>query len=52
VDATAHEAALATSAGAVEKYTSELERAIDYGSKLQSHFRTAAGIEESVEPTR
>jgi hypothetical protein len=45
VDAKAHEAALATSAGAVEKYTAELERAIDYGKKLESHFKKAARIE-------
>ncbi|AFL75425.1 hypothetical protein Thivi_3562 [Thiocystis violascens DSM 198] len=44
VDATAHQAALATSAGAVEKYTAELNRAIDYGIKLESHFKQAAGI--------
>jgi hypothetical protein len=45
VDATAHEAALATSAGAVEKYSAELERAIDYGVKLENYFKKAAGIE-------
>ncbi|MFB1488336.1 MULTISPECIES: hypothetical protein [unclassified Thiocapsa] len=44
VDATAHQAALATAAGAVEKYTAELNRAIDYGIKLESHFKEAAGI--------
>lgn len=44
VDATAHQAALATAAGAVEKYTAELNRAIDYGVKLESHFKEAAGI--------
>lgn len=44
VDATAHEAALATAAGAVEKYTAELNRAIDYGLKLEGHFKQAAGI--------
>ncbi|MCG6863784.1 MAG: hypothetical protein LJE70_21405 [Chromatiaceae bacterium] len=45
VDAKAHEAALAASAGAVEKYTAELERAIDYGIKLENYFKQAAGIE-------
>lgn len=45
VDAAAHEAALATSAGAVEKYTAELNRAIDYGVKLEGYFKQAAGIE-------
>jgi hypothetical protein len=44
LDAKAHAAALATSAGAVEKYTKELERAIDYGNKLEAHFKLAAGI--------
>ncbi len=44
VDATAHQAALATSAGAVEKYTAELNRAIDYGVELERHFKQAAGI--------
>jgi hypothetical protein len=44
VDATAHQAALATAAGAVEKYTAELNRAIDYGLKLEGHFKQAAGI--------
>jgi hypothetical protein len=44
IDSTAHEAALATSAGAVKKYTKELERAIDYGVKLETHFKQAAGI--------
>ncbi|EGV32281.1 hypothetical protein ThidrDRAFT_1517 [Thiorhodococcus drewsii AZ1] len=44
VDATAHQAALATSAGAVEKYTAELNRAIDYGIKLERYFKQAAGI--------
>jgi hypothetical protein len=44
VDTTAHQAALATAAGAVEKYTAELNRAIDYGVKLESHFKEAAGI--------
>ena len=44
VDATAHQAALATSAGAVEKYTAELNRAIDYGVKLEEYFKQAAGL--------
>lgn len=44
VDAKAHEAALATSAGAVEKYTAELNRAIEYGTKLESYFKEAAGL--------
>jgi hypothetical protein len=45
VDATAHQAALATSAGAVEKYTAELNRAIDYGLDLEGHFKQATGIQ-------
>ena len=45
LDTKAHEAALATSAGTVEKYTAELERAIDYGNKLEDYFKKAAGIE-------
>jgi len=45
VDAKAHEAALATSAGAVEKYTAELERAVDHGNNLENYFKQAAGIE-------
>lgn len=45
VDAKAHQAALATSAGAVEKYTAELNRAIDYGIALERYFKQAAGIE-------
>ncbi len=45
VDATAHQAALATAAGAVEKYTAELNRAIDYGLQLEGHFKQAAGIQ-------
>jgi hypothetical protein len=45
IDATAHQAALANSAGAVEKYTAELDRAIDYGKKLEAYFKKAAGIE-------
>lgn len=44
VDAAAHQAALATTAGAVEKYTAELNRAIDYGVKLEGYFKKAAGI--------
>lgn len=44
VDAAAHQAALATSAGAVEKYTAELNRAIDYGVQLERYFKDAAGI--------
>ncbi|WPL15623.1 hypothetical protein Thiowin_00529 [Thiorhodovibrio winogradskyi] len=45
VDSTAHELALATSAGAVEKYTAELGRAIDYGLELEGYFRDAANME-------
>ncbi|WP_133510262.1 hypothetical protein [Candidatus Thiosymbion oneisti] len=45
VDAKAHEVALATSSGAVEKYTAELDRAIDYGKQLTDHFKRAANIE-------
>ncbi|MBK1724891.1 hypothetical protein [Thiocystis violacea] len=45
VDATAHQAALATSAGAVEKYTAELNRAIDYGIELERYFKQAAGMQ-------
>ena len=45
VDANAHQMALATSAGAVEKYTAELDRAVDYGVKLESYFKQAAGIQ-------
>lgn len=45
VDATAHQAALATTAGAVEKLTAEFNRAIDYGVRLESHFKQAAGIQ-------
>lgn len=45
VDARAHEVALATSAGTVEKFTLELERAIDYGNKLEGYFKQAAGIQ-------
>jgi hypothetical protein len=45
VDATAAEMALATSAGAVEKYTAELNRAIDYGLKLEQFFRRAVNME-------
>ena len=44
VDAAAHQAALATAAGAVEKRTAELNRAIDYGVKLETYFKQAAGI--------
>lgn len=44
VDATAHQAALATSAGAVEKYTAELNRAIDYGVELERYFKQASGV--------
>jgi len=44
VDTAAHQAALATTAGAVEKYTAELNRAIDYGVKLESYFKKAAGL--------
>ncbi len=45
VDATAADMALATSAGAVEKYTGELNRAIDYGTELEGYFRRAANIQ-------
>lgn len=44
VDTAAHQAALATAAGAVEKHTAELNRAIDYGVKLETYFKQAAGI--------
>jgi len=37
--------ALATSAGAVEKFTAELNRAIDYGMELETFFRRAANIQ-------
>ncbi len=42
VDATDHQAALATSAGAVKKHTAEINRAIDYGVELECHFKQAA----------
>jgi len=45
VDAKAHEVVLATSSGAVEKYTAELDRAIDCGRQLTEHFKQAANIE-------
>jgi hypothetical protein len=45
VDATAADMALATSAGAVEKYTAELNRAVDYGNELETYFKRAANIE-------
>jgi hypothetical protein len=45
VDATAANMALATSAGAVEKYTEDLTSAIEYGLKLEGYFRRAANIE-------
>ncbi|WP_082674229.1 hypothetical protein [Thiohalocapsa sp. ML1] len=45
VDATAADMALATSAGAVEKFTAELNRAIDYGMELETFFRRAANIQ-------
>jgi hypothetical protein len=45
VDSTAHNMALATSAGAVEKFTAELGRAIDYGLQLEAYFRKAANME-------
>jgi hypothetical protein len=45
VDATAADMALATSAGAVEKYTAELNRAIQYGTQLEAFFKRAANIE-------
>lgn len=44
VDTTAHQAALATAVGTVEKYTKELDRAVDYGLKLEHYFKKAAGI--------
>lgn len=45
VDTAAHQAALATSAGAVEKFTAELNRAIDYGVELEGYFKQASGIQ-------
>jgi hypothetical protein len=45
VDATAANMALATSAGAVEKYTEDLNSAIEYGVQLEQYFRRAANIE-------
>jgi hypothetical protein len=45
VDTAAAEMALATSAGAVEKYTAELDRAVDYGNELERYFRKAANME-------
>ena len=45
IDSTAHQAALATSAGTVEKHTRELEKAIDYGIELEKHFRKAADMD-------
>ncbi|WPL14314.1 MULTISPECIES: hypothetical protein [Thiorhodovibrio] len=45
VDSTAHDLALANSAGAVEKFTAELGRAIDYGLELEGYFREAASME-------
>jgi hypothetical protein len=45
VDATAADIALATSAGAVEKYTAELNRAIEYGNQLETYFKRAANID-------
>jgi hypothetical protein len=45
VDATAAQMALATSAGAVEKYTAELNRAVDYGLELEGYFRKAANMD-------
>lgn len=45
VDATAADMALATSAGAVEKYTAELNRAVDYGNELETFFKRAANLE-------
>lgn len=44
VDTTAAQMALATSAGAVEKYTAELNRAVDYGLELERYFRDAANM--------
>lgn len=49
VDATAAQMALATSAGAVEKHTAELERAVDYGLELERYFRNAANITDTAE---
>lgn len=45
VDTTAAQMSLATSAGAVEKYTAELNRAVDYGLELERYFRDAANME-------
>lgn len=45
VDTTAAQMALATSAGAVEKYTAELNRAVDYGLELERYFRKAANMD-------
>lgn len=47
VDATAAQLSLATSAGAVERYTAELNRAIDYGLELEGYFRRAANMESA-----
>jgi len=49
IDATAAQMALATSAGAVEKYTAELDRAIAYGLELEGYFRKAAKMETPAE---
>jgi hypothetical protein len=49
VDTTAAQMALATSAGAVEKYTAELNRAVDYGLELERYFRAAANMEAQPE---
>lgn len=43
-DVTAHETALSINAGRLEKHSAELERAIDYGLKLEAEFRKAAGL--------
>jgi hypothetical protein len=45
VDTTAADTALATSAGEVETYTAELNRAIDCGKELERYFRKAANME-------
>lgn len=46
VDTGAARVALATTAGAVERHTAELNRAIDYGIELERLFRAAARLDE------
>jgi hypothetical protein len=41
---TAHQAAVATLAGAVERRTAALNRAIGCGARLENRLRTASGI--------